>query len=186
MAGRGADEKESKPIHGIDLGTWLQKKLENLSAAQMSLTMLTEKHETSPPIFVFRMKYFCPSWKRPSPCFQYVYPRRRWLCLLGSRVKVYTLRGRQRRFVDDSALHACFGRAPLLVDETAEKWHYHLLQAQGLILYNCSHLNVLTFFPPDWGMLRRSRRVLIYFYIPYTGTLVVYSMLRTTVLLYTT
>ena len=24
-----------------------------------------------------------------------------------------------------------------------------------------SHLNVLTFFPPDWGMLRRSRRVLI-------------------------
>ena len=26
----------------------------------------------------------------------------------------------------------------------------------------CSHLNVLTFFPPDWGMLRRSRRVLIF------------------------
>ena len=26
-------EEESKPIHGIDLGTWLQKKLENLSAA---------------------------------------------------------------------------------------------------------------------------------------------------------
>ena len=25
-----------------------------------------------------------------------------------------------------------------------------------------SHLNVLTFFPPDWGMLRRSRRVLIF------------------------
>ena len=33
MAGRGAEEEESKPIHGIDLGTWLQKKLENLSAA---------------------------------------------------------------------------------------------------------------------------------------------------------
>ena len=34
MAGRGAEEKESKPIHGIDLGTWLQKKKpENLSAA---------------------------------------------------------------------------------------------------------------------------------------------------------
>ena len=33
MAGRGAGEEESKPIHGIDLGTWLQKKLENLSAA---------------------------------------------------------------------------------------------------------------------------------------------------------
>ena len=26
----------------------------------------------------------------------------------------------------------------------------------------CSHLNVLTFPPPDWEMLRRSRRVLIY------------------------
>ena len=25
-----------------------------------------------------------------------------------------------------------------------------------------SHLNVLTFSPPDWKMLRRSRRVLIY------------------------
>ena len=25
-----------------------------------------------------------------------------------------------------------------------------------------SHLNVLTIFPPDWGMLRRSRRVLIF------------------------
>ena len=25
-----------------------------------------------------------------------------------------------------------------------------------------SHLNVLTFFPPDWGMLRRSRCVLIF------------------------
>ena len=39
---------------------------------QMSLVMLAEKRETSPPIFVFRMTYFCLSWKRPSPCFQYV------------------------------------------------------------------------------------------------------------------
>ena len=39
---------------------------------QMSLIMLAEKRETSPPIFVFRVTYFCPSWKRPSPCFQYV------------------------------------------------------------------------------------------------------------------
>ena len=33
MAGRGAEEEEWKPIYGIDLGTWLQKKLKNLSAA---------------------------------------------------------------------------------------------------------------------------------------------------------
>ena len=39
---------------------------------QMSLIMLAEKHETSPPIYVFRITYFCPSWKRPSPSFQYV------------------------------------------------------------------------------------------------------------------
>ena len=25
-----------------------------------------------------------------------------------------------------------------------------------------SHLNVLTFYPPDWGMLRRSRCVLVF------------------------
>ena len=33
MAGIRAEEEESKPIHDIDLGTWLQKKLENWSAA---------------------------------------------------------------------------------------------------------------------------------------------------------
>ena len=33
MAGRGAEQQESKPIHGIDLRTWLPKKLENSSAA---------------------------------------------------------------------------------------------------------------------------------------------------------
>ena len=33
MTGGGAGGGKSKPIHGIDLVTWLQKKLENLSAA---------------------------------------------------------------------------------------------------------------------------------------------------------
>ena len=42
-----------------------------------------------------------------------MYPRR-WLCLLGSRAKIYT------RFVGDSAVHTYFGRAPLLVGETSE------------------------------------------------------------------
>ena len=37
MAGRGAEEEKSKPIHGIDLGTWLPKKLDNLSAASDEL-----------------------------------------------------------------------------------------------------------------------------------------------------
>ena len=33
MAGTEVEQEESKPIHGTDLGTRLQKKLENLSAA---------------------------------------------------------------------------------------------------------------------------------------------------------
>ena len=78
----------------------------------MSLIMLAEKRETSPPIFVFRLTYFCPSWKRPSLCFQYVPTT--VVCLLGSRAKIYT------RLVGDSAVHTYFGRAPLLVGETAE------------------------------------------------------------------
>ena len=39
---------------------------------QISMIMLAEKRETSPPIFVFRMTYFWSLWKLPSPCFQYV------------------------------------------------------------------------------------------------------------------
>ena len=39
---------------------------------QMSLVILAEKRETSPPIFVFRMTPLCSSSKRPSPCFQHV------------------------------------------------------------------------------------------------------------------
>ena len=79
-----------------------------------------------------------------------MYPRRRrWLCLLGSRAKKYTLQGSHRRFVGDSALHTYFGRAPLLVGETAE-----------VVLPSATS----TEFDP-------------YSYIPYTGTLVVYSSL---------
>ena len=40
MAETGAEQEESKPIHGIDLGTWLQKKLKHLSAAPDELVML--------------------------------------------------------------------------------------------------------------------------------------------------
>ena len=86
----------------------------------MSLIMLAEKHETSPPIVVFRMTYFCPSWKRPSPCFQYVPTTMVVLIRQPSQNIHTTLRGRHRRFVSDSTLHTYFGRAPLLVGETAE------------------------------------------------------------------
>ena len=72
MAGRGAEENKSKPIHGIDLGTWLQKKPENLSDAPDELDHACREARDFASHFRFRMTYLCPSWKRPSPCFQYV------------------------------------------------------------------------------------------------------------------
>ena len=112
MAGRGAEKEESKPIYGIDLGTWLQKKLENLSAAPDELDHASRENETSPPIFVIRVTYFCPSWKRPSPCFQYVPAT----VVVLSRQTSQNIHTFCRRFRS----RCVFGRAPLLVGETAE------------------------------------------------------------------
>ena len=114
-------EQESKPIHGIDLGTWLQKKLEKLSAAPDELTMLAEKRKTSPPIFVFHMIYSISVHHGSGQARVFsMHPRRRWLCLLGSRANIYTLQGRRSRLISDSAVHTYFGRASFLVGETAE------------------------------------------------------------------
>ena len=56
MAERGAEEEESKPIHDIDLGTWLQKKkLENLSAAPDELDHACR--EARDFAFHFRVSY---------------------------------------------------------------------------------------------------------------------------------
>ena len=54
-----------------------------------------------------------------------VYPRR-WLSL-SSRAKTFTLQGKHRRFVGDSAFHTSLRGAPLLVDEE-EKWYHQILQ----------------------------------------------------------
>ena len=107
-------EEESKPIHGIDLGTWLQKKLDNLSAAPDELDHACR--EARDLVSHFRVSYdiFLSIMEAAKPVFSV------WLCLLGSRAKIYTLQGRHRRFVGDSALRTYFGRAPLLVGETAE------------------------------------------------------------------
>ena len=48
-----------------------------------------------------------------------MYPRRRWLCL-GSRAEVFTLQGRHRRSVGDSAFHTSCRGAPLVVSGTPE------------------------------------------------------------------
>ena len=69
-----------------------------------------------------------------------VYPRR-WLSL-SSRAKTFTLKGRHRRFVDDSAFHTSLRRAPLLGEQ--QKWYQHILQkVQNLVPHVC----VCVFFP---------------------------------------
>ena len=120
MAGKGAEEKESKPIHGIDLGTWLQKKLDNLSAAPDELDHASREARDFASHFRVSYDIFLSIMKAVKPAFSVCTHDGRWLCLLGSRVKIYTLRGRHRRFVNNSAFHTNFGRAPLLVGETAE------------------------------------------------------------------
>ena len=65
--------------------------------------------ETS-PIFVFRVtSYYVHRGSGQAR----VYPRR-WLSL-SSRAKAFTLQGRHRRFVGDSAFHTSLRGAPLLV-----------------------------------------------------------------------
>ena len=55
--------------------------------------------------------------------------------------------------------------------EPSKNWglgqQYYVGEKLTIILYNCINRhagtpNVLTFFPPDWGMLRRSSCVLIF------------------------
>ena len=120
MAGRGAEQEESKPIHGMDLGTRLQKKLENLSAAPDELDHACREARDFASHFCVSYDIFLSIMEAAKPVFSVCTHDGRCLCLLGSRAKIYTLQGRHRRFVGDSALHTYFGRAPLLVGETAE------------------------------------------------------------------
>ena len=78
--------------------------------------------ETS-PIFVFRMTFYVHRGSGQAR----VYPRR------GRRAKAFTLKGRHKRFVVDSAFHTSLRGAPLLVGEQ-QKWHQHILQkVQNLV-----------------------------------------------------
>ena len=82
--------------------------------------------ETS-PIFVFRMPFYVHRGSGQAR----VYPRR-WLSL-SSRAKAFTLKGRHRRFVGDSASHTSLRGAPLLVCEQ-QKWYQQILQkVQNLV-----------------------------------------------------
>ena len=86
--------------------------------------------ETS-PIFVFRTSMRFYVVHRGSGQARRVYPRR-WLSL-SSRAKAFTLKGRPRRFVGDSALHTSLRGAPLLVGEQ-QKWYQQILpEVQNLV-----------------------------------------------------
>ena len=63
------------------------------------------------PIFVFRVTFYGHRGSGQAR----VYPRR-WLSL-SSRVNAFTLQGRHRRFIGDSAFHTSLRGAPLLVGE---------------------------------------------------------------------
>ena len=56
MVGKGAEEEESKPKHGMDLRTWLQKKLENLRAAPDELDHACREARD------FASHFFCVSY----------------------------------------------------------------------------------------------------------------------------
>ena len=78
--------------------------------------------ETS-PIFVFRMTFYVHRGSGQAR----VYPRRR--LSLSGRAKAFTLKGRHRRFVGDSAFHTSLRGAPLLVGEQQNlKWYHQILQ----------------------------------------------------------
>ena len=78
--------------------------------------------ETS-PIFVFRMTFYVHRGSGQAR----VYPRR------GRRAKAFTLKGRHKRFVGDSAFHTSLRGTPLLVGEQ-QKWYQQILQkVQNLV-----------------------------------------------------
>ena len=82
--------------------------------------------ETS-PIFVFRMTFYVHRGSGQAR----VYPRR-WLSS-SSRAKAFTLKGRHRRFVGDSAFHTSLRGDPLLVGQQ-QKWYQQILQkVQNLV-----------------------------------------------------
>ena len=85
------------------------------------------------PIFVFRPTFYVHRGSGQAR----VYPRRR--LSLSSRAKAFTLQGRHRRFVGDSAFHTSLRGAPLLVGEQRSgiTRFCKKYQVQNLIPHDC-------------------------------------------------
>ena len=91
--------------------------------------------------------YFCVScdillrsqWKRSSPCVPTTVVIRK------QPIQTFTLQGRHRRFVGDSAFHTSLCGAPFLVGEQ-QKWYHQILQKiQSLMSHDYNVLYILLY-----------------------------------------
>ena len=99
-------------------GRWHQKKLQDLSAAPDELNPACREARDFASHFRVSFDIFM-FMETAKPVFS-VCTHDGGCDILGSRAKIYTCQGRHRNFVGDSAFHTYFGRAPLLVGDTAE------------------------------------------------------------------
>ena len=125
MAGRGAEEEELKPIHGVDLGTWLKEKLENLSAAPDELDHACREARDFASHFRVSYDIFLSIMEAAKPVFS-----------------ICTHDGGCAHFKGGiDVLSAIPHSIRILVELLSllarqQKWYYHLQQAQSLIPYN--------------------------------------------------
>ena len=114
------------------------------------------------PIFVLRLTFYVHRGSGQAR----VYPRR-WLSL-SSRAKAFTLQGRHRRFVGDSAFHTSLRGAPLLVGEQRSgitrfcipscTVYTVVVQQYALVDYHCFHLTSGTSTAVGPSIVHRNRK----------------------------
>ena len=126
MAGRGAEQQESKPIHGIDLGTWLPKQLENLSAAPDELDHACRQSRDFASHFRVSYDIFLSIMEAAKPVFS---------------VCTHDDGGCAAEPKYTHVLSAIPQSIRILVELLSllarqQKWYYRLQQAQSLISYN--------------------------------------------------
>ena len=147
MAGRGTEE-ESKQIHDIDLETWLQKKLENLSAAPDELDHACGEARDFASHFRVSYDICLFIMEAAEPVFL--------VCTHLGGCAYWAAEPKYTHFKGGIDILSAIPHSIRILVELLSllarqlKWYHHLQQAQSLIPYN---------------------------YIPYTGTLVVYSSL---------
>ena len=130
MDGRGAEQEESKPIHGIDLGIWLQKKLENLSAAPDELDHACREARDFASHFRVSYDIFLSIMEAVKPVFS--------LCTHDGGCCAYE--AAEPKYIH--VLSAIPQSIRILVEllsllaRQQKKWYYRLQQAQSLIPYN--------------------------------------------------